>query len=354
MYGTPHTTSLVRLGTICCLLAVSTGCQLCQPQAPMPLLEPAVASPPRELNKAILPEYTIEPPDVLQIDAIHIVPKSPYRLKMLDSLVIQAAGARPDAPIAGVFTIEPGGLINFGLPYGRIKVAGMTVDEATTVIDEHLKEYLRDPQVSVALGETAGQQQILGQHLVGPDGTVTLGGYGSVSVVGKTVPQAKAVIEEHLSQFLEDPEVSVDVFAYTSKVYYVITQGAGLGDGVARFPITGNETVLDAITEINGLTSVSSKKIWIARPGRTADGHDQLLPVDWIAMTQRGAVETNYQIMPGDRVYVAEDKLVAMDTWIGKVISPAERIAAFVALNVSTVRDIRFFRQTGLRGGGGF
>ena len=44
------------------------------------------------------------------------------------------------------------------------------------------------------------------------------------------------------------------MFAYNSKVYYVITEGAGAGDLVARLPITGNETVLDAISQINGLS----------------------------------------------------------------------------------------------------
>ena len=56
------------------------------------------------------------------------------------------------------------------------------------------------------------------------------------------------------------------MFAYNSKVYYVITEGAGQGDLVARLPITGNETVLDAISQINGLSRLSSKNIWIARP----------------------------------------------------------------------------------------
>ena len=59
---------------------------------------------------------------------------------------------------------------------------------------------------------------------------------------------------------LDNPEISLDVFAYNSKVYYIVTQGAGQGDAVYRFPITGNETVLDAISQINGLNFNSSKK----------------------------------------------------------------------------------------------
>ena len=44
-----------------------------------------------------------------------------------------------------------------------------------------------------------------------------------------------------------------------SKVYYIITDGAGSGEQVFRFPVTGSETVLDAISQIGGLPPVSSK-----------------------------------------------------------------------------------------------
>src|SRR5262249_31490581 len=156
--------------------------------------------------------------------------------------------------------------------------------------------------VTLSLGETIRKQQIAGEHIVGPDGKLTLGTYGKVYVTGMTQEQAKAAIETHLSQFLERPEVSVDVFAYNSKVYYIVTQGAGLGDGVVRFPITGNETVLDAISQISGLEAVSSKRIWIARPAPFGTGHDQVLPVDYCAIVQRADPATNYQVLPGDRL----------------------------------------------------
>jgi polysaccharide export outer membrane protein len=210
--------------------------------------------------------------------------------------------------------------------------------------------------VTVSLGEIGAKQQISGPHLVGPDGMVTLGGYGQVSVVGLTVEQAKAAVERHLARTLEEPEVSIDVYSYNSKVFYVVTQGAGLGDGVTRFPITGNETVLDAISLINGLSPNSSTQIWVARPGRNNQGCHQILPVDWLSITQCGDTQTNYQLMPGDRVYVAEDRLIAMDTWLGKLIAPAERIFGFIALGTSTVSELRFFHRGGQGGlgGGGF
>jgi polysaccharide export outer membrane protein len=198
-------------------------------------------------------------------------------------------------------------------------------------------------------------QQIAGEHLVRPDGTVSLGVYGAVRVAGLSIEQANGAIEAHLKQYLDDPKVAVDVFAYNSKFYYVISEGGGLGDQVSRFPCTGNETVLDAISNVEGLSAVSSKTMWVARPGRNCQGGDQIMPVDWQAVSKRGDVRTNYQLMPGDRVFVAEDKRVACDNELAKKIAPVERITGVVILMTNAVQRLVYFdRFQGNNFGGGF
>jgi polysaccharide export outer membrane protein len=303
---------------------------------------------PRELWKTTMPSYRIEPPDILTIEAVSIVPRPPYRLRALDVLNIQVLGTLPEAPISGLYTVEPGGVVSLGPPYGSVNVLGLTVEEARDAITQHLSKFLLEPQVSVSLAEISAKQQISGEHLVAPDGTVTLGTYGRVYVAGMTVEEAKRAIEAHLSQFLDNPEVAVTVYAYNSKVYYVITEGAGLGDRVYRFPITGNETVLDAISQVGGLEQISSLHIWIARP-TDQPGQAVLLPVDWRAITAAGYAGTNYQILPGDRIFIAENRLVALDTALAKLLAPVERVMGFSLLGVGTVTR---FSGPVLRGGG--
>jgi polysaccharide export outer membrane protein len=167
-----------------------------------------------------------------------------------------------------------------------------------------------------------------------------------------TQEQARQAIESHLSQFLETPEVAVDVFAYNSKVYYVITEGAGQGDGVDRFPITGNETVLDALAQINGLQEVSSKRIWVARPSPYGSSCDQVLPVDWHAVSQRGDATTNYQILPGDRIFIAQDRLMATSNALGKVSAPLQRIFGTTLMGTYTAKAVKFFGSNTGTGGG--
>ncbi len=297
---------------------------------------------PGELRKVSLPPYTVAPPDILVIDAVRLIPKPPYRVQALEVLLIDVKGTLPNKPILGTFTVSPEGTINLGSDYGSVRVGGLTLDQIQTAIATKLSNVLRDPQVTVALAQFRGLQQIRGQHLVRPDGTIGLGTYGAVYVAGMSLGQVKHEVEKHLSHFLLDPEISVDVFAYNSKWYYVILDGGGFGQQVIRLPITGNETVLDAISNIQGLAPVSSKKrIWLARPGPPGLGCNQILPVDWNAITQGGSTATNYQIFPGDRIYVSADRLIAIDNWLSKIITPIERILGVIFLGSSAVNSIQ-------------
>ena len=209
-------------------------------------------------------------------------------------------------------------------------------------MDKWLRNDLNDPNPSVQRGPRfRAAQPSPAQYLVGPDGTINLRQYGVVPIAGKTVTEARIAIENHLKQFLDPPQVAVDVVAYNSKVYYVITQGAGLGDSVRRLPITGNETVLDAIGQINGLSQVSSKKIWIARPAPHQFGCQQILPIEWDAIAQGAQTATNYQLLPGDRLYIAEDELLTFTNVVAKVTAPIERIAGIASLGSSTIRSFQ-------------
>jgi polysaccharide export outer membrane protein len=144
--------------------------------------------------------------------------------------------------------------------------------------------------------------------------------------------------------------VSVDVYAYNSKFYYVITDFAGSGEQVVRLPSTGNETVLDAISLIGGLSAVSSTRLWIARPAPDGCG-DQILPVDWKGITRRGNTRTNYQILPGDRVFVMSQPMTKADTVLARMLAPVERALGVTLLGVGTVRAIE--GDTGFFGGNG-
>lgn len=297
----------------------------------------------RELTKISLPDYIVEPPDILLVDAIRLMPKPPYRIDVLDTVQINVSESLPNEPISGVYLVEQDGSVNLGLAYGPVRVAGLTTDQARLAIENSLRSILKNPKVTVGLAQSRGlQQAIRGEHLVRPDGTISLGTYGCIYVAGKSLKQIKCDIERHLSQFLANPEVAVDVLGFNSKVYYVIFDGGGFGQQVFRQPITGNETVLDAISQVNGLPAVSSrKKIWVARPGPCDSGCYQVLPVNWDAITQGGSTCTNYQLLPGDRIFVKADPFIHLDNVLAKMFAPIERVLGITLLGSSVANSFR-------------
>ena len=329
------------------MMASSTGCTaFMEPRNPIPVTPPEAppTSPvPRELEKVTLPRYVIEPPDILLVEGVKLVPKSPHRVETFDVLLIRVIGAFPEQPIDNTYNVDADGTVNLGPTYGRISVVGQTIEEAEDQIRAQLSKVLTDVDVSVSLVASAGAQAITGQHLVAMDGRVNLGTYGSVYVAGMTLDETRAAIEQKLTERLDDPEVFVDVLAYNSKVYYIITQGAGLGDDVTRQPITGNETVIDAVAALGGISQVSSTRMWIARPAPNGVGCEQILPIQWNDIAQGASTATNYQLMPGDRLFIAQDRLMNFNTVVGKILNPFERIFGIVSLGTSMAnRIVRF------------
>ncbi|TWT33822.1 BlaR1 peptidase M56 [Posidoniimonas corsicana] len=267
-----------------------------------PQIAPTAAAPPAadppEPQWSFDEPYVIEPPDVLLVNLLKIVPKPPHKIEPFDGLLIRVTNA--NEPIGDAFAVSPEGTVDLGPTYGKVKVIGLRIEEAQEAVHDHLSEMFEDPRVSVSLGFSSGAQQIVGEHLVAPDGRVNLGAYGSVYVTGLTIEQAKKAIEEKLSELLVTPEVAVDVFAYNSKKYFIINESPS-GDTVTAMPVTGNETVLDALASIGGLRR--DAKIWVDRATDNQGKRRLVKPVDYQAIKQ-GDSSTNYRLWPGDRLFI--------------------------------------------------
>jgi protein involved in polysaccharide export with SLBB domain len=161
--------------------------------------------------------------------------------------------------------------------------------------------------VEYARPDAADPVKIAGQRLVRPDGSIGLGQLGAVMVAGQTVEAARQAIAEHLAHRLEgfDPKkLTVEVVASNSKVIYVIT-GAKGAEQVYRLSPREGDTVLDVIATARvTLFGIGRKSVFVARP--SAGGDNQVLPVDWKAITGEGDTTTNYRLKPGDRMYVQD------------------------------------------------
>jgi polysaccharide export outer membrane protein len=269
------------------LLLATCGCQTVR----TPEEKIANSNIPREFTKVSLPDYIVEPPDLVLVEVLE---------------------ALPGRPISGERLVRPDGKISLSF-YGDVYVAGLTIPEVKEKIVLHLRKYISD--------ETLG--------LVEMDSTT-----GQLKIDPKT-NQVKMIDPR------DTDRVFVDVTAYNSKNYYV------LGDVLlpGKLPVTGNETVLDAINYAGGLLPTAApQNIRLVRPAPPGACCEQILPVNLAAITSGGDPTTNYQLMPGDRIVVYRDPIVRFTVFLDRLIAPVQ---AVLGTTLQTAFAIRYVKIAG-------
>src|SRR5262249_50004040 len=81
--------------------------------------------------------------------------------------------------------------------------------------------------------------------------------------------------------------------------------------------------------------------IWVARPGPHGNDVTQKMYVDWRGITQDAITTTNYQLLPGDRIYVKGGTLIAADNFFAKGTVPMSRLFGVTLLGNGTVRALQ-------------
>jgi polysaccharide export outer membrane protein len=133
---------------------------------------------------------------------------------------------------------------------------------------------------------------------VRPDGKVTIPLLDDVQAAGLTTDELKAVITRELSEFIENPTVTVVLLAPHSKRAYV------LGEVRSPGPVSLSQEmrVLDAITAAGGF-SIYAKKDSV-RVLRYVDGKELEYRFDYDAYVAGDAPGTNVVLRPSDTVLV--------------------------------------------------
>ena len=96
-----------------------------------------------------------------------------------------------------------------------------------------------------------------------------------------------------------------------SAAYTVIARKPNGACKEHRQVIAGGETVLDAVSQLYGLSQLEGKKIWVVRVTPNNGGAEQILNVDWDAILTGKSTVTNYQVHSGDRIWIVPSEPVS-------------------------------------------
>lgn len=140
---------------------------------------------------------------------------------------------------------------------------------------------------------------------VRPDGRISVPLIGDVLAGGKTPPELANTIREKLAVYIRDPNVTVIVTDLNSHEFLTRVRVTGAVRTPRSLPFRQGMTVLDAILEAGGLNDFASpNRTKLYRSNKKSGS--EVFDVDLGDILNRGRLQTNYTLLPGDVVTVPE------------------------------------------------
>lgn len=186
-----------------------------------------------------------------------------------------------------------------GVSMGCASVSRDALDEAAKPVS---KEFLLGPED--VLEVTVWRNQDLSRIVVvRPDGKISLPLIGDVQASGLNSSQVAAKIAARLTEFKENPNVSVSLKEVNS--YFIFVLGEVLKPG--KYPLKSYATVLQGVSMAGGFTPFASKnRMQVIRTHENGDGKENQIriPVPYNELVSgRGAIE-NFVLKSGDTIVV--------------------------------------------------
>lgn len=148
-----------------------------------------------------------------------------------------------------------------------------------------------------------GQPELSVTVPVRPDGRVSTPLIEDLEAVGKTPTQLATEMEHVLAEYIRSPEVNVIVQQFVGTFGGQI-RVLGQAAQPRAVPYRERMTLLDVIIEVGGLTKFAAGNR--SRVVRTEDGQSEEYRVRLDDLMNKGRIEENMQMQPGDIVIIPE------------------------------------------------
>ena len=133
--------------------------------------------------------------------------------------------------------------------------------------------------------------------VVRPDGKISMPLLQDVPAEGLTAAQLAANIQQALSAYIVNPEVSVILLQVNAPKFYMIGYVARPG----TYPLRGDTSVLQALSLAGGLTQFASPRS--IKLIRAVNGRQEVRKINYYDMIEDGG-EGNYLLKSGDTIVV--------------------------------------------------
>jgi polysaccharide export outer membrane protein len=140
---------------------------------------------------------------------------------------------------------------------------------------------------------------------VRPDGRITTPLISDMVAVGKTPGQLADEIRQALTQYIEDPRVSVMIDSFQGTFAQQI-RVVGATEKPASLPYRANMTLLDAMIEVGGLSQYAAgNRARLIRHDRVT-GEQKQYDLKIARLIKKGDISANVRLEPGDVIIIPE------------------------------------------------
>lgn len=143
-------------------------------------------------------------------------------------------------------------------------------------------------------------QQGVNQYIVRPDGKLSMPLIGEIDVNNKSVAQVTHEISERLSEYLVNPQVTINVVELGTTRVYVLGEIQKQG----AYELTKSHNLLDAVAAAGGFSEKTSKKnVFVIRRGE----QEPFLKANLNDLLKKGDKSQNIALNEGDCVYLTSN-----------------------------------------------
>jgi polysaccharide export outer membrane protein len=204
------------------------------------------------------------------------------------------------------------------------------------------------------------EDKLSGSFRVEADGSIVYAMLGRMHVAGRTEREIALVIEKELANgWLNKPQVAVQVESFRSRTIFI----AGEVRTPGKYPLQGDNTLLEVLALAGSITSNASNEVVIVRPKVPElramptlpdSGDAEIIRVD-LQDIEQGRLSSNIQLQDGDTVFVPRTEKFYISGHVrtpgaypfakGMTIQQAIAVAGGVSERGST-RGIKVRRET--------
>lgn len=134
------------------------------------------------------------------------------------------------------------------------------------------------------------------------NGAISLPLTGSVKLAGLTVIEAETVLSEKLKEYVVNPQVTIFIAEYGNKKVFVLGEVAKPGS--FELPTEAGLTVIEAVSLAGGFTPIAAPDR--TKIIRSVGGRNRSIPIEISAVIKRGEKHKDIPLEPDDIVYVPQ------------------------------------------------